>query len=118
MAVWTVKLIQKGMTREQVRNRQISKNRKWDVFRTVNQSRTVWASKAKPKGLLGGHLNIRSIKSKSDQVHHLLLDFSLDFLCLSEIWLHKNTTSAALKVPGFNIYRRDRVGSKGGRDMM
>lgn len=63
-------------------------------------------------------MNIRSIKSKSDQVHHLLLDSNLDFLCLSETWLHKNTPSAALKVPGFNFYRRDRVGSKGGGVMI
>ncbi len=95
-----------------------SKNRKWDVFRTVNHSKIVWDPKAKPKGLLGGHLNIRSIKSKSEQVHHLLLDSNLDFLCLSETWLHENTPSAALKVPGFNFYRRDRVGSKGGGVMI
>lgn len=55
---------------------------------------------------------------RSDQVHHLLLDSNLDFLCLSETWLHKNTPSAALKVPGFNFYRRDRVGSKGGGVMI
>ncbi len=49
------------------------------------------------------------IKSSSS-----LLDSNLDFLCLSETWLHENSPSAALEVPGFKLYRRDRVGSKGG----
>lgn len=91
-------------------NPAISKNRKWEVFRTVNHLNIVWDPKAKPKGILGGHLNIRSIKSKSDQIHHLLMDSTLDFLRLSETWLHENAPSATLKVPGFNIYRRNRVG--------
>lgn len=88
----------------------ISKNRKWDVFRTVNHSRTVWDPKAKPRGILGGHLNIRSIKIKSLQVQHLLTDSNLDFLCLSETWLKESSPSAASNVPGFKSFRRDRVG--------
>lgn len=46
-------------------NRAIRKNRKWKVFPTVNNSRIIWDPKAKPKGILGGHQNIRSLKSKS-----------------------------------------------------
>lgn len=46
----------------------IVKNRKWEVFQTVNHSRTMWDPRAKPKGLLGGHLNVRSILSKSEQI--------------------------------------------------
>jgi len=99
-------------------NQGILKNKKWGFFQTVNQSRTIWDPKVKPKGLLGGHLNIRSIISKSEQIHHLLLESNLDFLCLSETWLHENSPSAALEVPGFKLYRRDRVGSKGGGVMI
>lgn len=54
----------------------------------------------------------------NDQIHHLLLDSNLDFLCLSETWLHENSLSAALEVPGFKLYRKDRVGSKGGGVMI
>ena len=57
---------------------------------------------------------MRSIKSKSDQVQHLLNDSNLDFLCLSETWLHKYSPSAVFSAPGYNIYRRDRLGSKVG----
>ncbi len=59
--------------KSKVVNQGILKNKKWGFFQTVNHLRTIWDSKVKPKGLLSGHLNIRSIISKSDQIHHLLL---------------------------------------------
>lgn len=99
-------------------NPAIMKNRKWKVFQTVNNSRIIWDPRAKSRGLLGGHLNIQSIKSKSDQIQHLLTDSNLDFLCLSETWLHEHAPSAALVVPGYVNFRRDRVGSKGGGVMI
>lgn len=92
-------------------------NRK-PFFRIVNHSRIVWDPKAKPKGLLGGHFNIRSIISKTEQIHHLLLNSNLDYLCLSETWLYKNAPSAALNITGYNIHRRDREGAKGGGVMI
>lgn len=42
-------------------NLAVVKNRKWNVFRTVNNSKIIWDSSIKPKGLLGGHLNVRSL---------------------------------------------------------
>lgn len=99
-------------------NPAIMKYRKWKVFQTVNNSRIIWDPRAKSRGLLGGHLNIQSIKSKSDQIQHLLTDSNLDFLCLSETWLHEHAPSAALVVPGYVNFRRDRVGSKGGGVMI
>ena len=95
-------------------NPRIVKNRKWAVFRIVNHSHTIWDPKANPRGLLGGHLNIQCLIAKSDQMQHLLLDSTLDFLCLSETWLNKNAPSAAVNVSGFKVFRRDREISKGG----
>ena len=106
-----------NVNRKQV-NPAIRKNRNRNFFQTVNNSRTVWDPKAKPSGLLGGHLKIKSIKSKSEEVHHILMDSNLDFLCLSETWLHESAPTAAFHIPGFNIYRRDRRGSKGGGVMI
>ena len=108
-----VPIVTQSVNRKRL-NSGIAKNRKWEVFQTVNHSRIVWDPKAKTKGLLGGHLNIRSILSKSEQIQHLLLDSNLDFLCLSETWLNQNAPLAALNVPGYNIYRKDREGSKKG----
>jgi len=56
--------------------------------------------------------------SKIEQVKHLLCDSNLDFLCLSETWLNKNSPSAALNIPGYNLFRRDRVKGKGGGVMV
>ncbi len=112
-----VPIVMQNVNRKQL-NPGIAKNKKWEVFQTVNHSRTVWDPKAKPKGLLGGHLNIRNIRSKSEQIQHLLLDSNLDFLCLSETWLNQNAPLAALNIPGYNIYRKDREGSKKGGGVM
>ncbi len=89
-------------------------NQKRKVFQMVNNSRIIWYSKAKPKGILGGHLNIRSLRPKSEQINHLLSESNLDFICLSETWLHKNSPSAADKILGYVEFRRDRAEVKGG----
>ncbi len=64
-------------------NPAIKKLRKLNFLQTVNNARVLWDPCAKPSGLLGGHLNIRSLIPKSDQIKHLLTDSNLDFLCLS-----------------------------------
>lgn len=61
-------------------NKAIYMNRRWKVFQTVKNSKISWDSKAKPKDILGGHLNIRSLKSKYDRINHLLADFN--FFCV------------------------------------
>ncbi|XP_038566585.1 uncharacterized protein LOC119897093 [Micropterus salmoides] len=65
-----VPIVMQNVNRKRI-NPGIAKNRKWEVFQTVNHSRTVWDPRAKPKGLLGGHLNIRSLLSKSEQIQQV-----------------------------------------------
>lgn len=69
---------------------------------------------SKPKGILGGHLNIRSILPKRDQIQHLLTDSNLDFLALSETWLNSNIQTSMIDVPGYICHRKDRTSKKGG----
>ncbi len=95
-------------------NKAIIKHRKWKVFKTVNNSRLIWDAHSKPKGLLGGHINIRSILSKCEQVQHLLQESNLDFLAISESWLNENSPHAAISVPSFNIFNNDHKHGKGG----
>ena len=95
-------------------NPAIIKNKKWTFFQCLNNARIFWDPKAKPKGLLGGHLNICSLLPKNDQIKHLLLESNIDYLFLSETWLHSNSPSAALSVPGYNIFRKDRSEGKAG----
>ncbi len=56
--------------------------------------------------------------SKIDQVDHILTESNLDFLCLSETWLHSNSPSPATEVPGFKIFRWERSKGKGGEVMI
>ncbi len=39
----------------------IEKHHKLQCFQTVNHSKIIWDRGAKPKGILGGHLNVRSM---------------------------------------------------------
>ena len=85
-------------------NPSILKMRKFNSFQTVNNARVLWDHLAKPSGLLGGHLNIHSLVPKSDQIKHILIDSNLDYLCLSETWLNKNSPSSAIHIPGYNAF--------------
>lgn len=91
-------------------------SRRYDLtlLHTLNHAKVIWDAKSKPKGLLGGHLNVRSISSKTDQVEKLLTDSNLDFICLSETWLTKTSPQAAYCIPGYSIFRRDRSTGRGG----
>lgn len=50
-------------------NPAIAKLKKYHIFHTVNHARVLWDSKTKPKGLLGGHLNICNLVSMSNQIN-------------------------------------------------
>lgn len=64
--------------------------------------------------MFGGHLNIRSLISKSEQLEKLLVDSNLDYLCLTETWLQQNSPLGAYNVPGYNIFRKGRDQGRGG----
>lgn len=93
------------------------KHLKYKLLKTLNHACVIWDSKAKPMGLLGGRLNICTITSKCDQVQHLFYESNLDFLCISETWLHVSSPMAGLNVTGYNIFRKDRSKGGGGKGM-
>ncbi|KAK7877748.1 hypothetical protein WMY93_030562 [Mugilogobius chulae] len=95
-------------------NPAVAKHKSLHIFQTVNHARVIWDRKLKPKGLFGGHLNIRSLVSKADQLKHLLTNSNLDFLCISETWLRPSTPEHVFTVPGYQCFRRDRPEGKGG----
>lgn len=82
--------------------------RKFELFQPVNQSKTLWDKRLKPKGLLGGHLNIRSIVSKTEQLQGLLIDSNLGFLFISESWLTESSPRTVFAIPGYQVFRKDR----------
>ena len=67
----------------------------------------------KPKGILGGQLNIRSLIPKKDQIA-TLMDSNLDYLCLTESWLHSNIPTNMMDIEGYQCFRKDRNSGKGG----
>lgn len=83
------------------------------MFQTVNHAAVLWNPKTKPKAIFGGHLNIRSIVSKTEQLEYLLTYSNLDYLCLTETWLTTTMPSSLVKVPGYKMYRYDRNKGKG-----
>lgn len=90
------------------------KQQQMKLFQTFSHASVLWDAKTKPKGIFGGHLNIQSIISKTEQLEHLLTDSNIDYLCLTETWLTLNTPTSVFTVPGYNVYRRDRSKGKGG----
>lgn len=87
----------------------------WIAFR--RRGLACWfntAATVKPKGIFGGHLNIRSLMPKRDEIRTLLVDSNVDFLCLSETWLHGNILTTMIEVPGYKCFRKDRAVGRGG----
>lgn len=65
--------------------------------------------------LQSGHINICSLRNKVNNVHFLIHKLDLDVLALSETWLNDSDSNASLHIPGFRIFRRDRLtGNHGG----
>lgn len=86
----------------------IKKQHKMRFFQTLNNAKFIWDSRSKPKGLLLGHINIRSIVTKAEQMEHLLIDSNIDILGILESWLTHSSPTAAINIPGYNTFRRDR----------
>ena len=58
------------------------------------------------------HYNIQSLSNKVNIIESELSDF--DAICLTETWLDSRTSDETIKINGFNLYRRDRVGDNHG----
>lgn len=95
-------------------SRAAQKIKNYPLFQSVNHARVLWDAKCKPKGILGGQLNIRSLIPKRDQVSALLLDSNLDYLCLTESWLRSNIPTNMIDIAGYQCFRKDRITGKGG----
>lgn len=92
----------------------IIKQRQYLFFQTVNHAKIIWDPTVKPKGILGGHLNIRSLHPKCDEIRILLIGSNIDYLCIGETWLHDKISTSLIDVPGYKCYRKDRVTGRGG----
>lgn len=75
------------------------------------QSRNLWHHlpfERKGEDLVVGHLNIRSLVNKHDELRVFMEKRSRALvLGLSETWLDDSISDAELEVPGFHLYRKD-----------
>ena len=69
-------------------------------------------SLSKAKGFKLGHLNIRSLVKKMDQVRLMLSNSDIDVFSLSETWLKSHLHSGLVELEGYNMFRLDR-GTRG-----
>ncbi|MCG8047066.1 MAG: hypothetical protein N0E48_15780, partial [Candidatus Thiodiazotropha endolucinida] len=58
------------------------------------------------------HYNIQSLTNKVDVIESELRNF--DAICLTETWLDNRVPDETIKINGFSLYRRDRVGDNHG----
>lgn len=92
----------------------VRKEQEFWFFQTVNHARLIWEPWSKPKGILGAHLNIRSVQlPKPDQIQHLLIDSNPRLF--SFVWnFHRNIPTSVIDVPCYICHRKDRTNDKGG----
>ena len=55
---------------------------------------------------------------KREQLEHLLYNSNIDFMGLSETWLTSSSPEAAITLPGYNAFRKDRGQGKGGGGLL
>jgi hypothetical protein len=54
------------------------------------------------------------MRSKIDELEHILHETDIDIICISESWLNDTITDADVAVQGYHITRKDRSGRMGG----
>ena len=58
--------------------------------------------------------NIRSLPKKIDELQQIAELNSASVICITESWLSPDIPDHCVSIPGFNLFRRDRIGSSGG----
>ena len=64
--------------------------------------------KAKHKGLLVTHLNVRSLWNKIDTIRTTFSRFNIDIITFSETWLTKDLPNELVDLQGYELLRNDR----------
>ena len=61
-------------------------------------------------------LNARSVVTKKNELNIMVEDINPHMIGVTELWANKDITGAELELTGYVIFRRDRIGRKGGGD--
>ena len=60
------------------------------------------------------HLNIRSLLNKKDELQYHIAKGNINVLGLSETHLNESVVNNVLTIPGYSVYRKDRLNGGGG----
>ena len=66
------------------------------------------------KGTIIAHLNIRSLLSKIEEIHELLLNSSIKVLSINETFLDSTISDSEVSIPNYHLYRNDVSRNSGG----
>lgn len=58
--------------------------------------------------------NANHILNKIDELYILTLKQNIDIVCITETWLNDEILDDVCKLPGYNLFRRDRLSGQGG----
>ena len=68
----------------------------------------------KDKGLRTSHINVCSLLGKIDEIRLIVLSSDIDIFGISETHLNETIDDSEIKIPGYEIERRDRSTGRGG----
>ena len=60
------------------------------------------------RGLKIGHINIQSLRFKTDYLTIFLHENNIDILCVTESWLTSKIDDGEIMIEGYNLCRKDR----------
>lgn len=66
------------------------------------------------EGLTIGHLNVRSLLPKIEQIRHLLDNTKFDIFCINESWLDSSISYHEIEVTGYKMFNKPRNRHGGG----
>ena len=59
-------------------------------------------------------LNARSIVNNKNELNLMVKDIDPHIICITESWANTDITDAELRLTGYVMFRRDRIGRRGG----
>ena len=69
-----------------------------------------------PGGIRVTFANVRSIRSKIDDLSQLIKASYPDLIALAETWLSSDILDSEISIPGYSLARADRLGNRLGEE--
>ena len=57
---------------------------------------------------------VRALTNKVDEIQEIAELNSISAICITETWLSPNVPDSCVAIPGYNLFRKDRITTGGG----